>query len=407
MAVARGVARSSTMNIRTVFGVTIAPSILVLGAISGAACSRQKVTPDRTDSPAIVPDTRAPAVAPEVRRDESSRREMPQDPLKEAVTEMKQVLTELAALNGKPIETLNAPEAREQPTPADAVMEVRRKNGKSTDPEAISKVSDRKIPSVNGQIPIRIYTPNGGRAPRPVVVYYHGGGFVIGSNDVYDATPRALANAADAVVVSVEYRKAPEHKFPSAHDDAFAAYQWVVKNASALGGSAERIAVAGESAGGNLAANVAILARDKKIKLPVHELLIYPVASSNFDSPSYQEWQNAKPLNKAMMLWFTEQYFRTPADAKDPRINLLAANLNGLPTTTIISAEIDPLLSDGQALATQLKEAGVPVRQKTYSGVTHEFFGMGTVVSEARSAVEFAAKRLKDSFESNEAHSRL
>jgi acetyl esterase len=405
MAVARCFGRSSTMNIHTVFGV-IAPSVLLLGALSGTACSRQKATPHTTDAPAIVPDTHAPSVA-EVRQEESPHRGTPKDPMKEANSEMKQVLTQLAALNGKPIETLDAVEARKQPTAADAVKEVLRMNDKSTEPEAISKVSDRKIPSASGQIPIRVYTPNGGRAPRPVVLYYHGGGFVIGSNDVYDATPRALANAADAVVVSVEYRKAPEHKFPSAHEDAFAAYQWVVKNASALGGSAERIAVAGESAGGNLAANVAIMARDKKIKLPVHELLIYPVASSNFDSPSYQEWQNAKPLNKAMMTWFTEQYFRTPADAKDPRIDLLAVNLNGLPTTTIISAEIDPLLSDGQALAAQLQEAGVPVKQKTYSGVTHEFFGMGAVIADARSAVDFAANRLKDSFESNEAHSRL
>ena len=321
-----------------------------------------------------------------------------EDPMASVDDDMGQVLAELQALGAKPIATLTAAEARKQPTPADAVKALLKKQGKSTEPEAVAKVQERAIPSAGGKIPVRIYTPHATGA-LPVIVYYHGGGFVIASNDVYDATPRALANGANAIVVSVEYRKAPENRFPAAHDDAYAAYRWVTKNAGSIGGDPKRIAVAGESAGGNLAENVAILARDQRERQPLHVLLVYPVASSNMSSDSYAKYRDAKPLNKAMMGWFTDQYFRSPADAQDPRINLVAAKLSGLPETTIINAEIDPLLSDGKLLAESLKAAEVSVTQKTYAGVTHEFFGMGAVVSDAKAAMDFASKRLKSAFE--------
>ncbi|HYQ15784.1 MAG TPA: alpha/beta hydrolase [Polyangiaceae bacterium] len=321
-----------------------------------------------------------------------------EDPMKHADDDMAAVLAELKALNGKPIESLSAAEARKQPTPTDAVQALLKKQGKSVAPEAVSKVQDRTIAASTGSLPVRIYTPAGADA-LPVVVYFHGGGFVIADNDVYDATPRALANGAQAIVVSVEYRKAPEHKFPAAHDDAVAAYRWVVKNAASFGGDGKRFAVAGESAGGNLAENVAIAARDDHELQPLHVLLVYPVASDNLSSDSYAKYRDAKPLNKAMMAWFTEQYFRTPADAHDPRISLIDAKLAGLPETTIINAEIDPLRWDGEQLAKKLELAEVPVKQKTYAGVTHEFFGMGAAVSDAQDAVKFASQRLKDSFE--------
>jgi acetyl esterase/lipase len=378
----------------------VALCVVGLG-VSG--CDRSKpeagMVAAKAGAPAFVNGTEGagPSPAPSVVEEPAPKL---QDPLAKVDKDMQEVLTELQSLGGKPIETLTAIEARKQPSPADAVKALLKKQGKSTEPEALAKVEDRKIPSGAGsaKIPVRVYTPTA-KGTLPIIVYYHGGGFVIADNDTYDATPRALSNGAKAVVVSVEYRKGPENKFPTAQDDAFAAYRWVTKNALSLGGDTKRIAVAGESAGGNLAENVAIAARDQHERQPVHVLLVYPVASANMSSESYQKYRDAKPLNKAMMIWFTDQYFRTSADARDPRINLVDAKLTGLPETTIVNAEIDPLLSDGKELADRLKAAEVPVKQKTYSGVTHEFFGMGSVVSDAKDAVEFACDRLRKSFE--------
>ncbi len=379
-----------------VFGL----SLLLLGA-----CNRQKATPEgsnpaRPASPAAQATEGETGDVPSgMRGGTSEPAPKTPDALADADKDMGRVLTALAGLGGKPIESLTPEEARKQPTPADAVKAVLRQDGKAVAPEPVAKVHDRSITAGTGALPVRVYTPEGVTGPAPVVVYYHGGGFVIASNDVYDATPRSLANGAKAVVVSVEYRRGPEHKFPAAHDDAVAAYQWVVKNAASIGGDPKRIAVAGESAGGNLAENVAIAARDAREQAPIHVLLIYPVASSNMSSASYVKHREAKPLNKAMMVWFTEQYFRTPADGQDPRINLVEAKLEGLPPTTIINASIDPLLSEGEALAKKLEEAKVSVKQRTYDGVSHEFFGMGAVVGDAKDAMEFATGRLKESFD--------
>ncbi len=212
---------------------------------------------------------------------------------------------------------------------------------------------------------MRIYTPKTGKAPYPVIVYYHGGGFVIATIDTYDASARGLANGAEAVVVALEYRKAPENKFPAAHDDALAAYEWTLKNAASFAGNAKKIALVGESAGGNLAASVSMAARDKKEQVPLYQVLVYPIAGSDMNTESYRENANAKPLNKAMMAWFAEKYFDKPDDAKDPRIELVHANLANLPATTIINAQIDPLRSDGELLAEQLRVAHVPVEQTT------------------------------------------
>ncbi|MGE3261998.1 MAG: alpha/beta hydrolase [Bacteriovoracia bacterium] len=308
-------------------------------------------------------------------------------------SDMNKVLNELLEKEGQPIETLTAEEARKQPTPTDAVQSIllREKIKPKSD---LASVADTKVQGAEGMIPVRVYTPKG-KQPLPVVVYFHGGGFVIATNDVYDATPRALAEQTGAIFISVEYRKAPEHKFPAAHDDAFAAYKWVLRNAASLGGDPKRIAVAGESAGGNLAINVAIRARDEKVQAPAYQVLVYPVASNNMNSPSYEENAGAQPLNKPMMEWFVKQYLHSPAEAADPRINLLAANLKELPSATVITADIDPLRSEGKELADRLKAAGVKVEYKNYKGVTHEFFGMAAVVGEAKSAQKLAAKNLK------------
>jgi acetyl esterase/lipase len=229
-------------------------------------------------------------------------------------------------------------------------------------------------------------------------VYYHGGGWVIANKDVYDGGARALATMSNAVVISADYRQGPEHKFPAAHDDALAVYEWALRNAGSLKGDPKRIALAGESAGGGLAVATAIAARDKKLQMPLAIISVYPIAGSDTTTQSYVENATAKPLNRPMMSWFFDNYLRSPADRQDPRINLVAANLRGLPATTIINAQIDPLRSDGEMLAQKLQAAGVSVTQKTYDGVTHEFFGMGVVHDKAKDAEGMAADALKKAF---------
>lgn len=312
--------------------------------------------------------------------------------------DMKTVLDALADQNPKPIESLTAAEARKQPTPADATKAVIKKEKGDYRPMPVAKIEDRMIRGADGMIPVRIYTPEG-KAPFPVIVYYHGGGFVIATNETYDSTARALANGSKAVVVAVEYRKAPEHKFPAAHEDAFAGYKWVLMNAKSFNGDPERIAVAGESAGGNLALNVALRARDERLQLPVHELLIYPVASSSMNTASYKKNAHAKPLNRAMMEWFVKNYTRSPSDLKDRRLNLLKANFQGLAPATIITAEIDPLMSEGKSLADRMTSQGVRVDYRNFEGVTHEFFGMAPAVSEAATAQDLANTNLRNSFD--------
>ncbi len=311
--------------------------------------------------------------------------------------EMAVVIEKLASYGDKPIETLTAVEARKNHTPTDAVMDVMKENNIPMPPSKVDTMG-KEISVAGGNIHLRIYTPKEGKAPYPVIVYYHGGGFVIANIDVYNASAQAMAEQVGAVVVSVAYRLAPEHKFPTAHDDSYAAYAWVVKNAASIKGDPKKIAVLGESAGGNLAVATAIKARDNKIMVPTHIVSVYPIAQADMTTPSYVKNANAKPLNKAMMMWFTKNYVRTMADAKDPRISLVNANLKGLPATTIITDEYDPLQSDGMMLADKLKAAGVNVTSKNYDGVTHEFFGMATVVPEAKEAQAFAAGELKKAF---------
>jgi acetyl esterase len=385
--------------------------VMLTAAAHGFGCSRDNDRP-RSDQPVSnVPTATAPdagmrdihtppgAMTPASRTDEP-RAVQPRDPMAAVDADMKQVLEVMSGLGVKPIATLTTEEARAQPSPADAVKAVLKQRDEPAEQTPMAKIENRKIPTGGAGLDVRIYTPRtDDDRPLPVVVYFHGGGFVLSNLDAYDASPRALADDADAIVVSADYRRAPEHKFPTAHDDAFAAYQWVVKNAAAFGGDPKRIAVAGESAGGNLAANVAIMARDRASTVPLHALLIYPVAQTDMTTASYMEWSNAKPLDKASMSWFVEKYTRSPEDLKDSRLNLVEANLKGFPPTTIVLAEVDPLRSDGELLAKRLDKADVKVDKKTYEGVTHEFFGMGAVVDDARDAQKYAASRLEDAFD--------
>jgi acetyl esterase/lipase len=313
----------------------------------------------------------------------------------QAAADMQAVLDAHAALRPKPIESLTPVKARIQPSAADATHAVMRMKGMSTAPDPAVVTQDIAYGADPMQY-ARIYKPAAaGGGSLPVIVYFHGGGWVIADVNTYDAAPRLLSKQLNAIVVSVEYRHAPEAKFPAQHEDAASAYRWTLQNAASWGGNPERIAVAGESAGGNLAVATAIYARDNGLPLPRHILAAYPIANSDMNLPSRRDSANAKPLNTAMLKWFGYYYSRTPADMMDPRINLVKANLRGLPPTTIINAQIDPLRSDGETLADALRAAGDRVEQRTYDGVTHEFFGMGSVVRGAYDANAWAVSRLK------------
>ncbi len=323
-------------------------------------------------------------------------------PSGEADIDMRRVLGSLAGLAPKPIDQLTAAEARKQPGPADAVKALLQKEGK--DPAAVSaalnvKTEDMTYESAGTTLPIRVYSPQDGARngkPLPVVVYFHGGGWVIANMDAYDATPRSMANQANAIFVSVEYRFAPENKFPAAHDDAIAAYKWVLANAEKFGGDPKRVAVMGESAGGNLAINVSIAARDQNLQRPMYQVLVYPVAGVDMMTASYTSNAYARPLNKVMMGWFVKNVIKTDADLQDPRIDLIGkANLKDLPSTTVITAEIDPLMTDGKLLADKLTSSGVRVQYVNFDGVTHEFFGMAAAVAKAASAQTVVAQQLQ------------
>jgi acetyl esterase/lipase len=270
-------------------------------------------------------------------------------------------------------------------------MDVMKENNLPMPPSMVDTMGK----DLGGGVTARIYMPKGNTGPLPVIVYYHGGGWVIADINTYDASAKGLAEQVGAVVVSVEYRKGPENKFPAAHNDAFAAYQWVLANAASINADPKRIAVAGESAGGNLACNVSMMARDKGIQAPLYQVLVYPVANNDMNSESYVKYAAAKPLNKPMMEWIAKNYLPDMATAADPRISLVKANLKGLPPTTIIGAEIDPLATEGRLLADRLQAAGVTVNYKLYEGVTHEFFGMAAVVPQAKDAQSVAAADLK------------
>ncbi|MGZ8413217.1 MAG: alpha/beta hydrolase fold domain-containing protein [Gemmatirosa sp.] len=314
--------------------------------------------------------------------------------------QMKAVLDQHASLGPKPLETLTPQEARQQPTPKDAVMALLVAQGRDTTPMAlvpgVTSV-DRSIRGAAGNIPARIYTPEGA-GPFPVIVYYHGGGWVIANKDVYDGGARGLSKAANAVVVSVDYRLAPEAKFPAQHDDALAAYRWALANAASIKGDPKRVALAGESAGGNLAVATAIAARDANLQKPAAVISVYPIAQPDTTTASYDTYAMAKPLNRAMMGWFAKHTTRTPADLQDPRINLVKANLADLPPVTIINAEIDPLRDDGMMLEQALRSAGNQVERRLYDGVAHEFFGTAAVVDKAKDAQAYAGQRLKAAF---------
>ncbi len=232
-------------------------------------------------------------------------------------------------------------------------------------------------------------------------MYVHGGGWVLADLDVYDATCRSLANRTGALVVSVEYRHAPEHPFPAAHDDVLAATRRVMGHAAEFGGDPTRVAIAGESAGGNMAAATCVAMAAAGEPLPVFQLLIYPVTSTSMDTASYAEAADAKPLYSGLMNWFFGQAIASEADLADPRLNLVSLPreaLAGLPPTLVITAERDPLRDEGEAFSDQLRAAGVEVTAMRFEGVCHEFFGAASVLGQAVRAQEEAAKALMSAY---------
>jgi acetyl esterase/lipase len=316
--------------------------------------------------------------------------------------DMLELLEAHASLNPLAIDKLDFEAARENPTIADAVGVVLEQQGRSADPEALVPgvtARDISMEGAQGLLAARVYTP-AGSAPFPVIVYFHGGGWVIADKDVYDGGARGLCKNAGAIVISVDYRLAPEHRFPAAWDDALAAYLWALDNAANLGGDPERIALAGESAGGNLALATAIAARDEQLPQPVHVLAVYPVTQTSLNTESYLENAIAKPLNRAMMQWFFEHVVESEQDLEDPRLQLIDAHLEGIAPVTLITARIDPLRGDGAKMESALEAAGVEVERRDYEGVTHEFFGAAAVLAKAREAQMYAGERLRQAFAS-------
>jgi acetyl esterase len=282
--------------------------------------------------------------------------------------------------------------------------EARRRLAESVKPivgtgEPVAKVEDTTIPGPAGELPVRVYWPTT-EPDLPVIAFFHGGGFTIGNCDTHDGTSRAIANRSGAIVLSVDYRLAPEDRFPAALDDCFAAATWLAANAASLGGDGSRLAVAGDSAGGNLAAAVALAARDRGGPAIAFQLLVYPVTdlSSGRDRHESQR-TNATGyfLTHTQMEWFRRQYLRDEADGENPLASpLVAPDLAGLPPAFVVTAEYDPLRDEGEAYAARLREAGVPTTLRRVDGVFHGFFSMIGLVPGSAEAVDAAGAALRD-----------
>ena len=294
---------------------------------------------------------------------------MPLDPV------IRTLLDAFAAQNAPPLISLTPVQARE----------MYEKLKIPLPPDPVAKLEDRRIPGPAGEIPIRIYTPENARG---LLVYFHGGGWVIGSLETHDGPIRSLANAAGCTVISVDYRLAPEHPHPAAVEDCYAATRWAAENARALGADPARLAVGGDSAGGNLAAVTALLARERSGPTLCFQLLVYPVTDHDFDRPSYRENAEGYFLQRQDMQWFWDHYAPSAAERNAYTASpLRARDLTGLPPAHVITAEFDPLRDEGEAYAARLREAGVPVSAVRYDGQIHGFFSMAAVIPRGKEAV--------------------
>jgi acetyl esterase len=262
------------------------------------------------------------------------------------------------------------------------------------EPPDIHHVEDRLIPGPGGDVPVRLYRPREGVCPG--IVYFHGGGWCIGDVDLYDWTCRALANGTGAVVASVDYRLAPEHAFPAAAEDCYAAAAWMHAEADVLAVDGRRLAVGGDSAGGNLAAVVSLMARDREGPPLQFQLLVYPVINHSFDTDSYRENATGYFLTRANMEWYWRSYLGDDGDGTNPYASpLQASDLRGLPPALVITAEYDPLRDEGEAYGRRLQEAGVPTTISRYDGLFHGFFSLGALLPAARQAASEAEAALR------------
>jgi acetyl esterase len=267
--------------------------------------------------------------------------------------------------------------------------------------ESIHRTEDRRIPGPGSDIPIRIYWPRAAQAAEllPVLVWFHGGGFVIGDLDTHDSACRLLANRADCMVVAVDYRLAPESKFPAAVEDSHAAVRWLALHANEIGADARRIAVGGDSAGANLATVVALLARNDGYPKLAFQLLIYPCTAPEPETPSHRKFADGYLLTRANIVWFYKQYLRNQRDMQDFRFApLVADDLSSLPPALVLVAGYDPLRDEGVEYARKLIEAGNRVSLTNYEGMTHGFYLAGGMLDAAKRAVAESAAALKAAF---------
>jgi len=300
----------------------------------------------------------------------------------------KAFLDQLAAMGGRPLHELTPAEARSMALPPDLAGAA----------QPVHHVDDRRIPGPRGPILVRLYTP-GPAAKRPALIYFHGGGFVLGNLDMCDRPCRTLANLAGCVVVSVEYRLAPEHKFPAAVDDAYAVTRHIIEHGAAFGIDRNAIAIGGESAGANLAAVTALRARDAQMPPLAFQLLVYPLVDFDDDSLSRREFADGHFLTTAALDYFARLYLAGPADRKHPHASpLYASDFAALPPAYIVTAECDPLRDQGETYASRLEQSGVRVACKRYDGMIHPFFSLAGIVDGGRTAIEDAAAALRTAF---------
>jgi acetyl esterase len=303
-----------------------------------------------------------------------------------------QLLLRLMELGGFPsAEKLPVEEAR--------ALYQARAHGLGPRRRTMHEVIDRTIQGPQSRIPVRIYVHGARFQPQPVLVYYHGGGWVIGDLETHDLVCRQLAAEARCIVVAVDYRRAPEHKFPAAADDAAAAFRWVARHAPDFNGDPKRIAVGGDSAGGNLAAVVCHDARDSGGPTPCFQLLIYPVTDLRMATRSYDAFADGFILTRDLMEWFRDHYLASEAERTHPRASpVLAQSFAGLPPALVITAGFDPLKDEGRAYAERLREAGVPVAYRCYDGLVHGFISLTGGIAAAHGAASDAAAALRRVF---------
>jgi len=260
----------------------------------------------------------------------------------------------------------------------------------------IGSTLDLDIPGPHGGIPIRIYQPAGTSEPLPVLVYYHGGGWVVGSIETHDSLCRTIANAGPFIVVSVDYRMGPEHPFPAAVDDAIAALNWTAENISEYGGDAAKVAVSGDSAGGNLSAVVCLNAREENSYMPIFQWLIYPATNMTMDTQSHASFADGYFLTRSLMDYFQGHYLSRPEDKDDWRASpLLAKSLRNLPPALIQTAGFDPLKSEGIAYANRMNTEGSSAQHTDYEGMVHGFINLGGVIDMAAVCIEEGVTSLK------------